>query len=126
MRLDRDALSELFTLPVQVVSAIDHGVTVSVSNREEWFAVLDGLLAAYRSLGVADAEVLESEPMPVTPELASARVFWRLRRDDGSCVYHFTAIYTIAEINGTFRVAGIAHDELPKLQAAMAHNPRRP
>ena len=125
VRLDRDALMQFFALPIQVVSASGSGVTISVSDGDEWAAVLDGLLAAYRSLRVADAQVLDSEVMPVTPAMASARVRWCLRADDGTFIYDFTALYTIAEIDGAPRITGIAHDELPKLQAAMAERDRR-
>jgi len=117
--LDRDALMELFAFPVQVVSATDDAAAISVSQRDEWAAVVDGLLGAYRSLGVVDAKPLGLEVMDVAPQVSSARVHWRLRRQDGSTVYDFTAIYTVIKTGGSCRIAAIAHDELPKLRAAM-------
>ncbi len=119
-RLNRDALVEFFTFPLHVVSAGDDEVVTSVSDRDAWPSVLDGLLGAYRSLGVVVAEPLELEVAGVARQLWSARVRWQLRRIDGSAVYDFTAIYTVVEIGGALRIAGIAHDELPKLQAAVA------
>lgn len=56
----------------------------------------------------------------MTPRLASARVHWRLQREDGSAIYEFTAVYTLAGDDGQWRVAAIAHDELPKLTAALS------
>ncbi len=117
-RYDRDALSGLFTFPLHVVSATDDAVAISVSDRDEWRAVLDRLLDAYRSLGVFDGLPLEIDITELTSHVCAARVHWKLRREDGSAVYHFTAIYTLVAVDGAWRVAGIAHDELPKLRAA--------
>ncbi len=86
---------------------------VSLTDRQ-------GLLGAYRSLGVVDAEPLELDVTELTPELSSAHVRWALRRDDGSGVYNFTAFYTLVVVERGFQVAAVAHDELPKLQAALA------
>lgn len=119
-RFERDPLSELFTFPLQLVSANADGVTVMSLSRDDWPAVLDGLFGAYRTLGVTDAEPLELDSLEVASGLATARVHWELRRDDGTPVYDFSAIYTVAEVDGSLRIAGIAHDELPHLAAALS------
>jgi hypothetical protein len=81
--------------------------------------VLDGLLGAYRTLGVAEGVPLELEARELASGLRSARVHWELRREDGTAVYDFTAVYTLALLDGRWRAFSIAHDELPKLQAAL-------
>ena len=122
-RYDVDALAELFAFPLQVVSGTDEGAAISVSTREEWRPVLEGLLGAYRSLGVADGEPLELDATELTPHVASARAHWELRREDGGAIYDFTAVYTLAQVDGAWRVVAVAHDELPKLQVALAGQP---
>ena len=120
-RYDADALAALFAFPFQAVSATDDGATVTVSGSvDEWRPVLEGLLSMYRTLGVAEGEPLELEATQLTPQTASARVHWELRREDGSAIYDFTAVYTLARTDGDWKVAAIVHDELPKLQAALA------
>lgn len=120
-RYDADALSALFAYPFQAVSATDDGVTITVSQSvDEWRPVLEGLLGAYRSLGVADGEPLELYANELAPNAGSARVRWELRREDGSAIYDFTAVYALARVGGAWKVASIVHDELPKLQAALA------
>lgn len=117
---DVDVLLEHFAFPVQALSVLDDGVAISVSARDEWARLLGRLIDAYRALAVADAEPLElvvDEPMP---EIASARVHWQLRREDRSTVYDFRAVYTLVRVDGRLRIAAIAHDELPRLQQAMA------
>jgi hypothetical protein len=118
-RYDAQALAELFAFPVHVVSDSEHIEPSSVASRDDWLPVLEGVLGAYRTLGVAGGEPLELELWELTSRVASARVHWELRRDDDSAVYDFTAIYTLALVGGRWRVTAIAHDELPKLQAAL-------
>jgi hypothetical protein len=81
--------------------------------------VLGGLIGSYRRLGVAGGVPLELEISELTARACSVRVHWELRRDDGSAIYDFAAIYTLAQVAGAWRVFAIVHDELPKLQAAL-------
>lgn len=118
-RLDREALLPFFALPLQVVSATNAAATVSMFDAGDWPAVLDGLLGAYRALGVADAEPLRLDVTEVAPQVLSAHVEWELRREDATVVYGFNAVYTVVEVDGALRICGIAHDELPKLEAAL-------
>ncbi len=70
-------------------------------------------------MGVSRYDVVALDRVEVTPRLASVRIRWELRRRDGSAIYDFTAIYTLARIDGMWRLVAIAHDEVPKLQAAL-------
>ena len=47
-------------------------------------------------------------------------VHWSLRTAEDAEVYAFTASYTLADGAEGTRVVAIAHDETPKLQAAVA------
>ena len=119
-RYDVAALAELFTFPLQVVGDADEVIPISIASHDEWVSVLDGLFGAYRKLGVANGEPLELATTELTPRVASTRVRWRLQREDSSAIYDFTAVYTVAAVGGQWRVAAIAHDELPKLTAALS------
>lgn len=118
-RFDRDALVELFVYPVQIVSAAGGAASVLTVDRTDWPGVVDGLFGAYRTLGVVDAQPLAFAVLEVTPQVFSARVHWELRRGDGSAVYDFTAIYSVVGRESDLGIAAIAHDELPKLEAAL-------
>jgi hypothetical protein len=118
-RYDALALAELFAFPLQIVSVAETPTIIAVQSRDDWLPVLDGLLGSYRRLGVAGGVPLELEVSELTARACSARVHWELQRDDGSGIYDFTAIYTLAQVCGAWRVFAIAHDELPKLAAAL-------
>jgi len=47
------------------------------------------------------------------------QVHWELQREDDRPIYDFTAVYTLTRTEGRLQIVSIAHDELPKLRAAM-------
>lgn len=119
-RYDAQALADLFAFPLHVVSDTEDITPTSIPNRDGWLGVLRWLLDAYRALGVAGSEPLALDLTEVTPRLASVRAHWELRRQDGSRIYDFMAIYTLAQVGEAWRIAAVAHDEVPKLRSAMA------
>ena len=117
---DVDAICDAFAFPVQVVGdAGDVGVVV-VPAREAWRAQIERIVGAYRLLGVASSAVESLEVTEVTPGIAHATVRWDLRNAAGGTVYGFTASYTLGESADGPRIVAIAHDESPKLAAAVA------
>ncbi len=53
---DAQALVELFAFPFQVVSDAEDIAPASVASSDDWQGVIEGLLGAYRTLGVAGGE----------------------------------------------------------------------
>jgi hypothetical protein len=119
-RADVDAICALFAFPVQVVGEAD-GVTVAVvPSVDGWRPQIERVTGAYALLGVAGATIASMAVDEVTPGIAHATVTWSLARADGSPVYDFTASYTLADLPEGTRIVAIAHDETPKLLAAIA------
>jgi hypothetical protein len=118
-RYDAAALADLFAFPLQVVSDAEEIAPLSIASREDWVGVLEGLLGGYRTIGVHSGEPLDIDARELTPRIVSAQVHWQLCREDGSTIYEFNAVYTLVGADGDWRVAAIAHDELPKLGAAL-------
>jgi hypothetical protein len=116
---DLSALVDCFAFPLQVVSVANGEASSSVASVDEWPAVLERLLRAYKRLGVTDcvpAAVEITEPMDA---VAVMRVHWALQRADREPVYDFTAVYTLALATGRLRIVALAHDELPKMRKAL-------
>lgn len=91
---------------MQVLSVTDGDASSSVAHAEGWPGVLEGLLGAYKRLGVADCVPLAVEITELMDAVAVARVHWALQREDREPVYDFTAVYTLARIQGRFSDRG--------------------
>lgn len=117
---DVEAIGACFAFPLQVTGEGGAVAVVSVPVVEAWLPQLERIAGAYRALGVTGAEVAELRAIEVTQGIAHAVVHWSLRRADGSEVYGFTASYTLADLPDGTRIVAIAHDESPKLMAAVA------
>jgi hypothetical protein len=81
---------------------------------------VERIVGAYRLLGVAGGTVARLDVAEVTPGIAQAVVTWSLHTAAGDRVYEFTAAYTLADLAAGTRIVAIAHDESPKLMAAVA------
>jgi hypothetical protein len=117
---DVDAICGAFAFPVQVVGDAGQVGVVVVPALETWRPQVDGIVGAYRLLGVTSSAVERLEVTEVTPRIAHATVRWGLRDSGGGAVYAFTASYTLADTPDGPRIVAIAHDETPKLAAAVA------
>lgn len=117
---DAATVAEHFAYPVHSVGDTDAGPDVTTAGREEWLLVLDRLLGAYRELGVTGARRHSVQVARLGDGLYVACVGWTLLRTDNSPVYDFEASYTLVTSHGRLRISAIAHNEVPKLRAALA------
>ena len=117
---DVDAICGGFAFPVQVVGDAGEVAVVVVPSLDEWVPQIERIVGAYRLLGVVSSTVESLEVTEVTPRVAHATVRWGLRDAARGAVYAFTASYTIAATADGPRIVAIAHDETPKLAAAVS------
>ncbi len=115
---DAATVARHFAYPMQAAGVTGAGPDVVTAGREAWSGVLDRLLGAYRDLGVTAGRIRELEVITLGHGLQVASVGWTLLRADGSRVYDFDACYTLIGSAGDLRITAIAHNELPRLQAA--------
>ena len=121
--LDARTIGDFFAYPCQVTSDADRVTVQTVSSREAWTPVLEGLVGAYRRIGVQSAEMLELQVFALSPRLMQASVGWRLIDGKGRALYDFDSSYTVADLGEGWRITAIAHNEGPRLREQM---PRRP
>ena len=117
---DVAAITALYALPVQVVGDAGNVSVVVVPAADAWGSQVERIVGAYRLLGVSGATVERLDVAEVTPGIAQAVVTWSLHAAAGDPVHDFTASYTLADLPEGTRIVGIAHDETPKLAAAVA------
>ena len=117
---DVDAICAGFAFPLQVVGDAGEVSVAVVPSLEAWVPQIERIIGAYRLLGVASSDVESLQATEVTPHIAHATVRWGLRDASAGAVYAFTASYTLAATVDGPRIVAIAHDETPKLAAAVS------
>jgi len=118
------AIADLFSYPCQVTSDAGEITVTTVRSREAWLPQIHRLLAAYRAIGVRSAQILELQMIELTPRLAQATVRWGPVDQEGAPIYEFDASYTLADLGEGMRITAIAHNETPRLRAALERQPR--
>jgi hypothetical protein len=117
---DPGAVAACFAFPLHVTGEGAEVTLAAVPTLEAWRPAIDRIVGAYRLLGVAGAAVRSLAVVEVTPRIGQALVHWDLRTADDQPVYDFHASYTVADTADGLRITAVAHDEGPKLAAAMA------
>lgn len=121
---DVEAVADMFAYPWQLTSGGDEAGVTIVAAREAWLPELERLVVAYRTIGVAAAEILDRRTTELAPGLAQVVVRWALTDRAGERIYEFDAAYTLADLGDGLRITAIAHNETPRLRAALTA--RRP
>ncbi len=117
---DVAAIAACFTFPLGVTSDAETVSPAVVPDEARWTPVIARIVGAYRLLGVARATVRSLTVAEVTARIAQANAHWELQRADGTTVYDFHSSYTVAATPDGLRITAIAHDEGPRLAAAVA------
>jgi hypothetical protein len=119
-RMDAPAIAGHFTHPVHLASDTGGGVRLETLTAEEWRDTLDRILAMYRAIDVSAAQWGALTSDALSSRLVQARVAWSLRDRAGHPLYEFNALYTLARHDDSFRIAAIAHDEIPQYRRCLA------
>ena len=119
-RGDASAVADHFVYPGHVTSDAGKIVLVPITARQEWLGKVEELLGMYQAIQLSSAHVLDLALTEISSRLILAQVHWALHDAAGLRLYDFVAIYTLANIDGAFRIAAIAHNELPQYQACLA------
>ena len=119
-RQDAAVIADLFAYPGHVTSDTGEIVLVPITSRQEWIGKVEQLLGMYRAIGVGSARVLDLTLTEISPRLIMAQIHWALHTAIGERLYDFAAIYTVTKSDGAYRIAAIAHNELPRYQACYA------
>jgi hypothetical protein len=119
-RRDAPAIAEHFRFPLQVTGDAGEVTSVSIPSRDAWMPLLERLLIAYARLDVRTARRLELYTNALSPRLGQATTRWALEDSAGDLVYQFDATYTLAETDGSLKIAAIAHNEQLRMREALA------
>lgn len=116
---DASAIAELFLYPCHVTSDTDKIEVAPISSREEWLPQIERLIGAYRAIGVRSADARRIEVVELTRLLAHATVRSAVVDEADETIYEFDAAYTLAGDGDDVRISALAHNEVPRLRAAL-------
>ncbi len=119
-RLDAGAIADHFAYPSHVTSDSDQISLVPVAEKPDWIGTIQHLLDMYRAVGFSSAQIRKLATTELSPGLVQAIVHWALHDGAGRLLYEFEAAYTLAKLNGAFRIAALAHNEIPRYRACVA------
>lgn len=118
--LDPDAISGYFAYPCHVTSDGDSPSLTVAASRDEWRGQIAQLVALYRDLGVTSAVALSRSEAALSERVIQSSVHWSVRDAVGAELYDFHGLYTLVRDDEDFKIAAVAHDELPRLLGLMA------
>jgi hypothetical protein len=121
---DAEAIADMFAYPCQLTSDESEITVTTVPTREAWLPQVERLVTAYRAIGVHAPEILELQVTELTRQLAQAVVHWALVDGAGARIYEFNGAYTLADLSRGLRITAIAHNETPRLRAAIGARQR--
>jgi hypothetical protein len=115
---DAHALAAFFNYPVLFTRADSARPQTMIASASDYVSAIAPLLHAYRDLTVESGKIVDLKTIVLAPSLVVAVVDWQVIASDGDVLYRHQASYTLVRIEG-WRIAAIALDELPKLDAAL-------
>jgi hypothetical protein len=124
-RRDAAAVTSFNAFPCQVTGEADAVTVTSIASAEAWTPLVERIIGAYRLLGVERADIAELRVLALTPRLAQAAVRWVLVDGAGATVYEFDASYALADLGDGLQITAIAHNETPRLRAAVERRQSR-
>jgi hypothetical protein len=123
-RLDAAAIAEHFAYPSHISSDADDVALLQLSNRQDCLAAVEKVVAMHRELAAPSGSIRDLSITGLSPRLAQASLRMEVNARAGGMLYDFEAFYTLVETPAGWRIAAIAHNQIPRLVACITR--RRP
>lgn len=117
---DPAAITEHFAFPFHLTSDGDPPDLTAVPDAATWGGQIERLVGFYRDIGATSARIAEASATALSERVEQVAVHWRLHDAAGNDLYDFHACYTLADVDGSFRIVALAHDELVRVGEFLA------
>jgi hypothetical protein len=74
----------------------------------------------HRQLEAPSGAICNLSVVELSPRLTQASLTMEVHRRTGGMLYDFRAVYTLAETRAGWRIAAIAHNQIPRLLKCLA------
>jgi hypothetical protein len=119
-RLDAAAIADHFAYPSYIASDADEVTLMQLSNRQDCLTAVEKVVAMHRELEVLSGSIRDLSIVELSPRLTQASLRMEVHDRAGGVLYDFEGIYTLAETRSGWRIAAIAHNQIPRLLECMA------
>ncbi len=124
-RENLDEILDWFLLPCHFVSDADTVALTPLATREACRAGVEKVLGWHRDLGVKRRRIVKQLIIELSPRISCVDVTVDLEDDGGVKLYDFEAVYTFVRSGLDWRVAAIAHNQIPRLLSCVRAQGRR-
>jgi hypothetical protein len=119
-RLDAAAIADHFAYPSHITGDADEIALMQLSNRQECMAAVERVVAMHRQLEAPSGSIRNLSIVELSPRLTQAYLTMEVHDRAGGMLYDFEAVYTLAETRAGWRIAAIAHNQIPRLLKCLA------
>ena len=119
-RLDAAAIADHFAYPSHITGDADEIALLQLSNRQDCLAAVEKVVAMHRELEAPSGTIRNLSIVELSPRLTQASLTMEVHRRTGGMLYDFQAVYTLAETRTGWRIAAIAHNQIPRLLECIA------
>ena len=114
------AIADFFVFPCLITADAEPVALTPFASRQDCINTMSRFLKLYERIGAARAETLSLTVAPVSATLCTAMLGLAICNAAGERLYAFDAHYTLVRRDGAWRIAAIAHNEMPYLLARVA------
>jgi hypothetical protein len=119
-RYEIDTVLGHFVFPCHFVSDGEEVALMPLATEQACRVGIERVFAWHRELGVAGGRVLQQTIVELTPRLHCLDAQIQLEDGSGKTLYDFRGIYTFVRVQDAWRIAAIAHNQIPRLLACLS------
>ena len=95
-------------------------IQADAANVEAVKGAVEKVVAMHRELEAPSGTIRNLSIVELSPRLTQASLTMEVHRRTGGMLYDFQAVYTLAETRTGWRIAAIAHNQIPRLRKCLA------
>jgi hypothetical protein len=122
-RFDAAAIADHFVYPSHITSDAEEIALLPLATKQDCVGAVEKVLAMHRQLGAPSGRIHDFSIAEFSPRLARASLRMEVLDSAARTLYDFAGSYTVARVQGAWRIVAIAHNQIPRLLECLARHP---
>ena len=114
---DTKAIVDHYVFPCTIIGDAETLAPLTYKGAEQLSVGVDYILSLHREIGVTSTRRMLLEITELSPRLAGMMLRSQFRGEHGKPLYDFQGFYSLLRTEAGYRIAGISHNQLPRLLA---------